>query len=49
MRAVLRVANTEVLEHWRQPWMVFILVFNYGLWLVVFGSLFGFLIYYNTP
>jgi len=40
MRAVLHIARTEVLEHRRQPWMVFILALNYVLWLVVFGTIF---------
>lgn len=37
MRRVLRLARTEVLEHSRQPWMVFILAANYALWTLVFG------------
>ena len=41
MRAVLLIARTEVLEHRRQPWMVFILVLNYVLWLTAFGVIFG--------
>jgi ABC-type transport system involved in multi-copper enzyme maturation permease subunit len=40
MRRVLRIARTEVLEHLRQPWMIFILAANYALWILVFGILF---------
>ncbi|MFZ5445105.1 MAG: ABC transporter permease [Myxococcota bacterium] len=40
---LLRIARTEVLEHRRQPWMLFILALNYALWAVVFGVLFFFL------
>jgi ABC-type transport system involved in multi-copper enzyme maturation permease subunit len=48
MRAVLLVARTEVLEHRRQPWMVFVLVLNYVLWLVAFGIMFGALSLVNS-
>lgn len=37
MNGVLRVARTEVLEQWRQPAMLLILVANYALWLGLFG------------
>jgi ABC-type transport system involved in multi-copper enzyme maturation permease subunit len=40
MKRVLRIARTEVLEHLRQPWMIFILAANYVLWIFVFGVLF---------
>jgi ABC-type transport system involved in multi-copper enzyme maturation permease subunit len=40
MRSILRIARTEVLEHTRQPWMLFILAANYALWLLIFGTLF---------
>jgi len=40
MRGVLRIARTEVLEHRRQPAMLFILAFNYVLWTCLFGLLF---------
>lgn len=40
MKAVLQIARTEVLEHLRQPWMVFILAANYALWICVFGAAF---------
>lgn len=40
MKRLLRIAHTEVLEHLRQPWMIFILAANYALWIVVFGTLF---------
>ena len=40
MRALLRIARTEVLEHRRQPWMLFVLAFNYLVWLGVFGAVF---------
>jgi len=40
MKVFLRIARTEVLEHRRQPWMIFILAANYGLWICVFGALF---------
>lgn len=37
MRRLWRIARTEVLEHRRQPWMLFILAFNYALWTLAFG------------
>jgi ABC-type transport system involved in multi-copper enzyme maturation permease subunit len=40
MRALLRIARTEVLEHSRQPWMLVILAVSYLVWLVVFGAVF---------
>ena len=40
MKPWLRIARTEVLEHRRQPSMLFILAANYLVWIVVFGSLF---------
>ncbi len=40
MKRLLRIAHTEVLEHLRQPWMIFILAANYALWIVIFGTLF---------
>jgi len=40
MRAILHIARTEVLEHRRQPWMLFILVLNYSLWIGVFATVF---------
>lgn len=40
MKALLRIARTEVLEHRRQPWMVMILAANYALWIGVFGAAF---------
>jgi len=40
MKRFLRIARTEVLEHRRQPWMIFILAANYVLWIGVFGALF---------
>ena len=43
MKRIIRIAKTEVLEHRRQPWMIFILVINYLLWIVIFGTLFLFL------
>lgn len=43
MRHLWRIAKTEVLEHRRQPWMLFILVANYLLWGGVFGVVFFFL------
>ncbi len=42
MKRLLRIAHTEVLEHRRQPWMLFILAANYALWIVLFGG--GFLL-----
>lgn len=32
MKRLLRIARTEALEQRRQPWMLFILAFNYVLW-----------------
>ena len=43
MRRLLRIARTEVLEHRRQPWMIFILALNYALWSTAFGLVFLFL------
>jgi ABC-type transport system involved in multi-copper enzyme maturation permease subunit len=40
VKGILRIARTEVLEHRRQPAMLFILAFNYLLWLGIFGLLF---------
>lgn len=40
MRRLWRIARTEVLEHRRQPWMLFILAANYVLWAALFGVLF---------
>lgn len=40
MRAWMRIARTEVLEHRRQRSMLFILAANYLVWIVVFGGLF---------
>ena len=40
MKPFFRIAQTEVLEHRRQPWMLFILGLNYVLWIAVFGLLF---------
>lgn len=40
MKRVLRIARTEVLEHRRQRWMIFILAANYLLWEVLFGVAF---------
>lgn len=40
MNPILRIARTEVLEHTRQPWMLFILGANYVLWTLVFGVFF---------
>lgn len=37
MSVVWRIARTEVLEHWRQPWMLGVLVLGYVLWVVPFG------------
>ncbi|MFH1807676.1 MAG: ABC transporter permease subunit, partial [Pseudomonadota bacterium] len=37
---MLRIARTEVMEHCRQPWMIFILAANYALWIGLFGALF---------
>ena len=43
MKRIVRIATTEVLEHRRQPWMVFILAVNYLLWILIFGALFVFM------
>lgn len=40
MRRLLRIARTEVMEHKRQPWMIFILAVNYVLWGTIFGLVF---------
>lgn len=40
MKRLLRIARTEVLEHRRQPWMIFILAVNYALWTAIFGGMF---------
>ena len=40
MKRLLRIAQTEVLEQRRQPWMIFILAANYAFWSVAFGALF---------
>ena len=40
MKRCIRIAQTEVLEHRRQPWMLFILAANYALWIFIFGTLF---------
>lgn len=40
MKRLIRIARTEVLEHRRQPWMLFILAANYVLWAVLFGLVF---------
>jgi ABC-type transport system involved in multi-copper enzyme maturation permease subunit len=40
MKRFLLIAQTEVLEHRRQPWMLFILAANYALWICFFGALF---------
>ncbi len=36
MNRTLLVARTEVLEHLRQPWMLFVLAFNYIFWIAIF-------------
>lgn len=41
MKPIFQIAQTEVLEHRRQPWMLFILALNYTLWIVIFGLLFS--------
>ena len=41
MRAWVRIARTEVLEHRRQPSMLFILAANYLVWVVAFGVVFA--------
>lgn len=43
LQRLRRIARTEVLEHRRQPWMLFILALNYALWAGIFGLLFFFL------
>ena len=43
MKAILHIARTEILEHRRQPWMLFILALNYTIWIVVFGTVFALL------
>lgn len=40
MKPILRIARTEILEHRRQPWMLFILGANYLLYGLVFGVFF---------
>jgi ABC-type transport system involved in multi-copper enzyme maturation permease subunit len=40
MRRFLQIARTEVLEHRRQPWMLFILAANYAIWIGTFGAMF---------
>jgi|GEM_PF-1484043 len=40
MKAILRIAMTEIIEQYRQPWMLFILALNYILWIAIFGLLF---------
>jgi len=40
MRGILQIARTEVLEHRRQPWMLFILAANYAIWICSFGAFF---------
>lgn len=40
MKRLLRIAQTEVLEQRRQPWMIFILAANYALWSAIFGAMF---------
>ncbi|MBN2360510.1 MAG: ABC transporter permease subunit [Deltaproteobacteria bacterium] len=40
MKRFFRIARTEVLEHRRQPWMIFILAANYLLWISCFGTAF---------
>jgi len=41
MKAILHIARTEMLEHRRQPWMLFILALNYTIWIAVFGAVFA--------
>jgi ABC-type transport system involved in multi-copper enzyme maturation permease subunit len=41
MRGILQIARTEVLEQRRQPWMLFILIANYAIWICGFGALFA--------
>jgi ABC-type transport system involved in multi-copper enzyme maturation permease subunit len=40
MKVILQIARTEVLEHRRQPWMIFILALNYVVLICVFTALF---------
>jgi ABC-type transport system involved in multi-copper enzyme maturation permease subunit len=40
MNPTFRILRTEVLEHKRQPWMLFILAANYAVWICAFGGLF---------
>lgn len=40
MKAILQIARTEILEHRRQPWMLFILIANYSIWIAAFGAVF---------
>lgn len=40
MRRFLRIARTEILEHRRQPWMIFILALNYVVFIGGFGLAF---------
>lgn len=40
MKVILQIARTEVLEHRRQPWMIFILALNYAIMICVFSALF---------
>lgn len=40
MRKLLRITRTEVLEHWRQPAMLGVLVANYLLWILIFGGMY---------
>jgi ABC-type transport system involved in multi-copper enzyme maturation permease subunit len=40
MRGVLQIARTEILEHRRQPWMLFILAASYVLFIGLFGVFF---------
>jgi len=40
VKEVIQIARTEVLEHRRQPWMLFILAANYGIWIGAFGVFF---------
>lgn len=37
MKRLLRIARTEVLEHRRQPWMLFVLCMAYVFWAAVVG------------
>jgi len=40
MSRLLRIARTEILEHRRQPWMIFILAANYAVLIGIFGAIF---------